>query len=292
MDNLKIFGSYSGCRTKIIFLVFFLSSITSTSQSFFKRFFPEYSGYKEFEKGNLDESQKILEKSLIEKPSETITNYNLGTIYYKKNDLSQAENSFKSALQNANPQKSQFLDQTHFNLGNCLYKKANMILGPNWESQVLGEEIITAAVGELQQSISEYDKSISIQFPNLKAENNKKFVERLLEKLLKNKDRQKQKKSAEKQEAKNQENSDQQNKKDDKSNQKQNQAQASGAQEDQSLKQEKQESIQESKIDREKNTIEAMLENVEAKEKDLQKEIIKNKMKQNEQKPESNQKPW
>ena len=59
-----------------------------------------------------------------------------------------------------------------------------------------------------------------------------------------------------------------------------------------SLKQEKQESIQESKIDREKNTIEAMLENVEAKEKDLQKEIIKNKMKQNEQKPESNQKPW
>lgn len=300
--------------------------------------FPERTAYSAYQKKDYETAKNILQNEQVEKPNDPLTNYNLGTIYYKENNLDAAKESFQRAATHAFPNKKEILEKSYFNLGNCFYKSAVSTLPENWEKETekLDEKIKNQAIQELQQAIEKYTNALKQNKDNKQAKTNKKITEEILQKLQKkqtqnqqdkkdekkqNKDQNKKKndknqdkkdkqdqnkdKQNKDQNKQNEDKKDQQNKNDkDKQDEKDKQDQQKKDKEDnkQDKNKDKQDKQDQQKKERqqgqpqpqdlEKRKVQSLLSQLEQAEKDLQKKLFAQKVKQGKPNKNKYQKPW
>ncbi len=128
--------------------------------------------------GDYKAAEARLKLLQVEKPFDGEINYNLGVLQYKQGKFSEAKENFIRALENLK-NNTELLYKTLFNLANSFYKNSLSILGDNWETKDLDQNVLMSAIQEVKKSIEEYKKVIN----NDKAKINKKYAEDLLKKL-------------------------------------------------------------------------------------------------------------
>lgn len=280
-------------------------------------FLGDYKANKAFIKGDFETAKDILEKKQIEEPNDPLINYNLGTIYYRLNNLESAQNSFQRAIDNFNKENIDLKEQAFFNMGNIFYKNSLNFLGADWENKKLEEKDKVQAISLIQKSIENYKSALNIN-KNNKTEHNLKTAEEVLKKLQKqdNKDKNnKDNKNQNKQdnqdnnekEKKEQQNSKSQNKEtQDQNSQEKEQAaqeQRANEQKSQDLDQQKtqEQKTQEQKVqEQEKQSLKnsqlmGILDNLQEQEKKTAKKKQQELLMQNTKNKDNlknNQKPW
>ena len=262
--------------------------------------FAKYHAHKAFQNKDYQKTKSILEKEQVQNPNNPYVNYNLGTVFYKLKEYNNAKENFQRATQNFSINNKQFLEQTNFNLGNCFYKNTLVTLGENWEKEEIKEEVLVHAINEIKSSIEKYKNSLNFNDKNNKTKTNLKTAEELLKKLEQKQQNQQNQNKKENPDKENKQ--DQQNQKQDsqKQDQKQNnQEQDKQENQDKENKQDQQKTKQQQIQKQEKLNQESMqekrmqvlLDKLQTDEKNIQKAIIKQKIKTTN-KSHANQKPW
>lgn len=153
--------------------------------------FPSHHAHKAYQEKNYAKAQQILEKKQVETPNDPLLNYNLGTTYYKQKKYQPALESFRRSATHAFGKNNTIVEQARFNSGNCLYNQTLEILGSNWEKEKPDAQTLQKAVTKIKQAIESYNKTLTINKENEKAQTNKKIAEELLKKLQQQQQQQK-----------------------------------------------------------------------------------------------------
>ena len=102
-----------------------------------------------YQSGNYDQSAQKYSEALAKEPESDVVNFNLGTALYKKGEYEKAITHLQQSLLSEDKSLQQ---KAHYNLGNGLYK--NGIAREN--------EDINFAIGSLEQSLKQYEQSMSL----------------------------------------------------------------------------------------------------------------------------------
>jgi hypothetical protein len=170
--------------------LFFLLVSMQRASSF--SWLKDYKASNAYVKKDYNRVREILEKEQIDNPNDAHLNYNLGTVYYKLNQLEKAKFSFDRAVNNCSSKKNQLKEISLFNLGNSLYKNCLQILPPDWEKNDLEQQLLDAAIKEVQGAVERYKNVLTLNKDNNKAKVNLKKAEELLKKLQDKKQKQQQ----------------------------------------------------------------------------------------------------
>lgn len=159
-------------------------------------------GNKSFKKGQFDEAIKNYEEALQKNPESDIGNFNAGGALYKQERYKESVEHTQKALLSENKETQQ---KAQYNLGNIFYK---------WGISEENKDV-SAAIKKVEQSLSHYEKALSMRKDDEDAKVNYEFVKKELERLKKKQNQAKQnqqKPSSEQNKEKNQEESSSQNK--------------------------------------------------------------------------------
>lgn len=123
-----------------------------------------------YRRGKLDQALQKYGEAGVALPDSDIVNFNIGAVWYKKEDYQKAADSFSKALTSMDKKVEA---DALYNLGNCKYK-----LGKLKESADL-----SSAVGLLRESLDYYKRAVEVDQKNDDARFNHEFVERELKVL-------------------------------------------------------------------------------------------------------------
>ena len=186
-----------------------------------------------FKQQKWDEAIDHYMNALEQNQNTNIVQYDLGAAFYKKGNYNQSIEHLQKALPKKEKDKK-FTANAHYNLGNAFYQKGRSMEEGN----------IDEALKAMQESLSNYDKTLNLNAKDEDASYNHKIVEKEIERLQKKKQQQQQSSSEQKQnQPKDQQPNSQQNK-----DQKQDQSQRpSQQQKDEQSKKEDEQKNQSSK---------------------------------------------
>ena len=180
---------------KIVFifvLLFFSSPLWAASEGKSVQ-----EGNKNFKNGQFDEAMKNYEEALQKSPESDVGNFNAGAALYKQGRYQESVERTQKALLSENKEIQQ---KAQYNLGNAFYK-----WGISEE-----DKNISSAIKKVEQSLSHYEKALSMRKDDEDAQSNDEFVKKELERLKKKQQEEQQKKSQEKQNNQNQQQQQQQ----------------------------------------------------------------------------------
>jgi Ca-activated chloride channel family protein len=139
-----------------------------------------------FKKQQWDSAVDVYLNALEHPEHADIVQYDLGTAFYKKENYDQSIEHLQKAISDKDKKLSA---KVHYNLGNALYKK-----GRSLENNKIDE-----AIGSMQKSLDNYDKTLRLNSKDKDAKYNREFVEKELERLKKKKEEQKKEQQQEQQ---------------------------------------------------------------------------------------------
>ncbi len=159
-------------RILFLFIICSFSSNTIFSWSFWgpKKPIPN--------KDRLEKFQKLQ----IDKPLDPLINYNLGVALYIEKKYEQARENFKRVLDHSKDNIA-LIKRSYFNLGNCGYKNSLNMLGNNWETKDIKEDILHKAHGEITDAITNYKSYLVLEKDTEDRKSNLTLSEELLKKI-------------------------------------------------------------------------------------------------------------
>ncbi|MFH1461549.1 MAG: hypothetical protein ABIF12_01215 [bacterium] len=216
-------------KFKILFIFLFLNNVVQAD------IFSNYFAKKAYSNKDFKKVIQLLEKEQVEKPNDSIINYNLGTAYYNLNDFSKAKQNFQRSVENVIEKQLELKEMAYFNWGNSFYYLGLNLLGTDWDNKKISDDVLGSAIVEVKSAIEKYKNSLVLNKNNNKALVNKKNAEEILKKL---EEKRKENKQDQNQEQENSEQHDSQNNERSKDNKK------SDSNQNQNLSQEKQKNDQ------------------------------------------------
>lgn len=148
-----MFSDYK--KAGALFLFFFLLLTPQQSSAFTFKSLEEVQGSQNYKNKKYEDAQKHFQNNVVEDPQDAKNAYNLGNAYYQQKLYDSAAESFVKAAQNA---EDSLKAKALYNLGNSLYK-----------------------MGELEKSISAYEKSLEVNAKDQDTQMNLEFVKRKLQ---------------------------------------------------------------------------------------------------------------
>ena len=180
----------------IIFLTFF---VLSTNLSWSSQASQVKEANDLFKKQKWDQAIDHYMNALEQNQNANIVQYDLGTALYKKGNYNQSIEYLQKALSKKEKDKN-FVGNSYYNLGNAFYQKGHS----------LEENNIDDALKAMQESLSNYDKTLNLNVKDEDASYNHKIVEKEIERLRKKKQQQQQNQQKDQQQQNSQKNKDQQ----------------------------------------------------------------------------------